>query len=141
MISIANDSNPHRKLLVHINGQLQQGHWVDSAPNITLDTGDNLTITIQAVGNVSVINGSGERFVCVTGFACNTATRNDVANRYSQCTLRSPATVEDDGKTLTIFLNNTQLTELTITSKWKLLAHYGLLFNTWACLCLSDYYC
>ena len=63
-----------------------------------------------------MIISSGERFVCETGFACNTATHNDVANRYSQCTLRSPANVEDDSKTLTIFLSNTQLTELTINS-------------------------
>ena len=137
MISIANDSNPYSKVLVYINGELQQGRRVDSASNITLNRDDNLTIAILAVGNVSVINASGERFVCETGFACNGDTLNDVKNRYLQCSLRYPANVEDDSETLRIFKDNTQLTDFTITSKWKLLAHYGLLFDAWACLRLS----
>ena len=116
-------------MLVYVNGELQRGRGIDSEPSITLDMGDNLTIAIEAVGNVSVIDATGERFVCETGFACSGAILYDGSNRYLQCSLPSPANISDDGMMLRVLIDNVQLTELTITGKWKLLTHYRLLFD------------
>lgn len=133
-IFVANDGKPYRDVLVFINGVLQD---LRNVTNISLNAGDNLTLAVQAVGNVAVINASDDRFICKTGFACNSATRTDVENRYLQCSLRTPANESDDGRVLRITLDNTQLINITINCKWKQLAHYGLLFyrRVFTCMC------
>lgn len=121
-ICIANDDNPYRDIQVFINGVLQD-EW--NGTHVALDAGDNLTIAIQTVGSVdhlSVNNASEERFTCGTGFACNQNTRNDVKNRYLQCSLRSPADARDDDRVLRVSLDNMNLTtiiaNISIICKW-----------------------
>ena len=84
-----------------------------------MDVGSNLTLAVRAVGNVSVINASDERFICKTGFACNRETRNDVDNRYLQCSLRTPANINDNGRILTIMLDNMELNRFSLTGSYK----------------------
>ena len=101
---LASDDAPYRDVEVYINHVLQGSK---NSTNITLDVGDNVTIVIRAVGNISVISAGhrSERFICRTHFACNSETRNNIRNRYLQCSLKS-AELSDDGRTLEVELDN-----------------------------------
>ena len=89
----------------------------NSSTNFALHVGDNITVFVLAVGNVSVINASdSERFICSTGFPCIVQPRNEVGNRYLECSLRAPANMSDDGRMLRIVLDGMELT-INITSK------------------------
>ena len=97
------------------NNGVLQNHY--NSTNVTVDArvGDHITVVARAIGNVSILNASDERFTCITGFACENHTRNYIDNRYLQCSLNSPAEPSDDGRTLTILLDDTEL--ITITCK------------------------
>ena len=103
----------YRDFLIYINGVLEDGY---NNTNITLQVGDNFSVLARAVGNVTVITADGSNFTCVTGFACNKHTRNDVDNRYLQCYLNSPAELNDNGRTLTISVNNVELKRFVIST-------------------------
>lgn len=110
----ANDSSPYRIVQVNINGVLQDRN---GSTNFDLYVGDNITVFVLAVGNVSLINASNEeRFICATHFPCN-AQSSEVADRYLECSLRTPANMSDDGRVLRILLDKMELTTITISSK------------------------
>ena len=102
------------------NGVLQY-HY--NSTNVIVDAcvGDNITVVARAFGNVSVLNASDERFTCITGFGCEKHTRNYIDNRYLQCSLNSPAEPSDDGRMLTILLDDTELITIRITCKLTLI--------------------
>ena len=104
-----------------VDGVLQDDH--NNITNITLQVGDNLSVVVRAVSNVSVITADhdGSKFTCETGFACNKHTRHDVSNRYLNCFLSSPAELSDSGKTLTISVNNMELKRYVITGEYILM--------------------
>ena len=86
---------------------------------VILDVGDNFTVTVIAVGNVSVINASDPRFICVTEFACNNQTRRNLKNHYMECSLSTPVVLSDDGRTLTVIIDNTEVITIGIMGKCK----------------------
>ena len=111
---IANDNTPYRDVRVYINDVLQDRH---DGTNFALHVGDNMTIFVLAVGNVSgAISASEERFICDTGFPCNQQS-HEVDDRYMECSLRSPANMSDDGRELRVVLDDMELTTITISSK------------------------
>ena len=119
---IANDDIPYRDLLIYVNSVLEDHRYHDNislAWSFALDIGDNFTIIVRAVGNVSVIsvhNASYERFTCKIEFTCEKHL-DEVANRCLQCSLRSPAELSDDGRELRILIDNVELTTINITCK------------------------
>ena len=100
---------------MYINDVLQDRH---NSTDFALHVGDNITVFVLAVGNVSMINASDpERFTCATEFPCSVQPRNQVGNRYRKCSLRTPANMSDDGRMLRITLDGMELTTINITSK------------------------
>ena len=97
--------------------------------NITLDVGDNFTATVIAVGNLSVINASDPHFICKTDFACNLQTRRDFDNRYMECSLSAPVSLSDNGRTLTIMIDDTEEITIGITGKCKRLSYVYTINN------------
>ena len=89
--------------------------------NVALDIGtgigDNVGLVVRAFGNVSFINASDPHFNCVTGFACNKQTLHNVDNRYVQCTLRTPVELSDNGRIITVTIDNIEKITVTITCK------------------------
>ena len=104
----------YRDFLVYVNGVLKDHN---NNTNITLQVGDHFSVVARAVGNVTFITANGTNFTCVTGFACNNHTRNDVHNRYLNCYLNSPVEPSDSGKTLAISVNNVELKTFVITGE------------------------
>ena len=109
----ASDDVPYRDVQVYINHVLQGNQ---NSTNITLGVGDNVTIVVRAIGNISVINASNEdeRFVCRTHFACNNETVNNIRNHRLQCSLQSTELC-DDGRTLVVLLNDMEWKRFIIT--------------------------
>ena len=99
---------------MYVNGGLLDGH---NDTDVALHVGDNITVFVIVVGTVSVIGASDQRLTCVTDFICNEQTRNKVANRYLECSLRTPASLSDDGRILRILLNGTELATINISCK------------------------
>ena len=116
LIYIANDDRPYRDVLVYINGVLQN-HY--DSTNVTVDArvGDSISVVARAIGNVSVLNATNENFQCKTGFACKQYSRNNVDNRYLQCSLNSSAEPIDVSRVLTILVDDTELITITIICK------------------------
>ena len=104
----------YRDIQFYINGMFWGSY---DSTNVTLDVGDNFTLTVIAVGNVSVINASDPHFICKTHFACNVQTRRDLENRYMECSLSAPVSLSDDGRTLTIMIGNTEVITIGIMGK------------------------
>lgn len=101
---------------VYINNTWQQYH--NNNTNVTVDLGDSLTVVVRGVGNISMINTSDPRFICETDFACNMELGiSDVSNRGVECSLRTPAELSDNGRTLTVILDKVDQINITITGK------------------------
>ena len=99
---------------MYINSILQ--HHVNT--NVTLDQDDNLTIVVRGVGNISTINATDPRFICETDFACNMQlSLSDVSNRGVKCSLHTPAELSDNGRTLSVLVDNMEQINITIIGK------------------------
>ena len=130
---LASDDVPYRDVQVYINHVLQGSQ---NSTNITLGVGDNVTIVVRAVGNISVINASNqdERFVCRTHFACNSETRKNIHNRHLLCSLQS-AMLSDDGRTLVVILDGVGWNRFIITCECAM--DVGMVnFVTCVCVCV-----
>ena len=103
----------YRDFRILINGLLQYYH---NSTNVTLDVGSNLTVVVLAVGNVSVINASDPRFICETEFACG-HNPDGLSNRYLKCSLRTPAELSDNGRTLLVSIDNNEMMRFYITGE------------------------
>ena len=116
LIYLANNDRPYRDVLVYKNGVLQNSY---NGTNVTVDAhvGDSISVVVRAIGNVSALNASNERFRCFTSFACEQHTRSNVDNRYTQCTLSSPAEASDDGRVLSILVGNEGPITITFACK------------------------
>ena len=110
---VLKDDIVYRDFRILINGVLQYYH---NSTNVTLDVGSNLTVIVLAVGNVSVINASDQRFICVTDFACK-HNPDGLSNRYRKCSLRTPAELSDDGRTLLVSIDNTEIMRFSIAGE------------------------
>lgn len=128
---------------VYINHVLQGSQ---NSTNITLYVGDNVTVVILAVGNISVINASDqdEHFICRTHFACNNDTHNNVHNRRLQCSLQS-AKLSDDSRTLVVVLDDMEWKRFIITGEYILLLYCMYLCgvvnsvgNLCVCVCVQE---
>ena len=125
-ISTANDNTPYRDVLVYINNTWQQQHHHDNT-HVTIDVGDSLTVVFRGVGNISTINATNminatdPRFLCETNFACNMELRlSDVYNRGMECSLHTPAELSDNGRILTVILDEMDQLNITITGKYHI---------------------
>ena len=96
-----------------VNGVLQDRN---NSTSFDLYVDDNITVIVVAVGNVSVISANEERFNCEIGFPCSDQS-SEVADRYLNCSLGSPANMSDDGRVLRILLDNVELTTISINSE------------------------
>ena len=103
------------------NNGVLQNHYTSTNVTVDAHVGDHITVVARAIGNVSFLNTSDERFTCITGFACEKNTRNYIDNHYLQCSLNSPAGPSDDGRMLTILLDDTELITIGITCKLMLI--------------------
>ena len=110
---IVREHSVYRDFRILINGVLQYYH---NSTNVTLDVGSNLTVVVLAVGNVSVINVSDSRFVCVTDLACK-HNPDGLSSRYQKCSLRTPAELSDDGRTLLFSIDNTETMRFSIAGE------------------------
>lgn len=112
---LASDDVPYRDVQIYINHVLQGSQ---SSTNITIYVGDNVTVVVRAVGNISVISASDqdEHFICRTHFACNNDTRNNVHNLRLQCSLQS-AELSNDGRTLVVVLDDMEWKRFIITGE------------------------
>ena len=110
---IVRENTVYRDFRILINGVLQYYH---NSTNVTLDVGNDLTVVVLAVGNVSVINASDQRFTCVTDFACK-HNPDGLSNRYLKCSLRTPAELSDNGRTLVVSVDNTEVMRFSITGE------------------------
>ena len=110
---IVREHSVYRDFRILINGVLQYYH---NNTNVTLDVGSDLTVVVLAVGNVSVINASDRRFICVTDFACK-HNPDGLSNRYLKCSLRTPAELNDNGRTLLVSIDNTEVMRFSITGE------------------------
>ena len=110
---IVKDHIVYRDFRILINGVLQYYH---NSTNVTLDVGSNLTIIVLAVGNVSVINASDQRFICVTDYACK-HNPDGLSNHYQKCSLRTPAELSDDGRTLLVSIDNMEMMRFSIAGE------------------------
>ena len=111
-----NDDIPYRDVLVYINDTWQQYH--NNNTNVTVHVGDSLTVVVRGVGNISTINATDPRFICETHFACNMQLGlSDVSNYGVECSLRTPAELSDNGRTLTVILDKMYQLNITITGK------------------------
>ena len=116
LICLANDDRPYRDVLVYINGVLQN-HYDSTDVTVDARVGDNISVVARAIGNVSVLNATDEKFQCKTGFACKQYSRNNVDNRYLQCSLNSSAEPINVERVLTILVDDTELITITIICK------------------------
>ena len=111
---IVREHTMYKDFRILINGVLQYYH---NSTNVTIDMGSDLTVVVLAVGNVSVINASQDRrFTCLTDFACK-HNPNDLSNHYLKCSLRTPAELSDDGRTLVLSVDNTAVMRYSITGE------------------------
>ena len=110
---IVKDHTVYRDFRILINGLLQYYH---NSTNITLDVGSNLTVVVLAVGNVSVINVSDPRFICETDFACS-HNPDGLPNRYLKCSLRTPAELSDDGRSLLVSIDDNEMLRFSIAGE------------------------
>ena len=76
--------------------------------------GDSISVVARAIGSVPLLTASDERFQCVTGFAC---AQHNVGNRYMQCSFNSPAEASDDGRVLSILVDNEEPITVTFACK------------------------
>ena len=100
------------------NNGVLRNHF--NSTNVTVDArvGDNISVVARAIGSVQVLTASDERFRCSTSFVCEQRTRNNVDNRYMQCTLNSPAEASDDGRVLSILImDSEELITITFACK------------------------
>ena len=95
------------------NGVLQNRY---NSTNVTVDArvGDSISVVARAIGSVPLLTASDERFQCVTGFAC---AQHNVGNRYMQCSFNSPAEASDDGRVLSILVDNEEPITVTFVCK------------------------
>ena len=139
---LASDDVPYRDIKVYINHVLQGSQ---NSTNITLGVGDNVTIVVRAVGNISVINASNqdERFVCRTHFACNTETRKNIHNRHLLCSLQS-AMLSDDGRTLVVILDGVEWNRFIIICECAMdvgVVNFVTCVCACACVCVHTHAC
>ena len=112
-------------MLVYINNTWQQHHH--DSTHVTVNVGDSLTVVFRGVGNISLnatnmINATDPQFLCETNFACNMQLGlSDVSNRGMQCSLRTPAKLSDNGRILTVILDEMDQLNITITGKCNML--------------------
>ena len=139
---LASDDVPYRDVQVYINHVLQGSQ---NSTNITLGVGDNVTIVVRAVGNISVINASNqdERFVCRTHFACNSETRKNIHNRHLLCSLQS-AMLSDDGRTLVVILDGVEWNRFIITCECAMdvgMVNFVTSVCVRVCVCVHTHAC
>ena len=110
---IVREHSVYRDFGILINGVIQYYH---NTTNVTLDVGNDLTVVLFAVGNVSVINASDQHFICVTDFACK-HNPDGLSNHYLKCSLHTPAVLSDGGRTLLVAIDNTEMIRFCITGE------------------------
>ena len=110
---IVKEHTVYRDFRIVIDGVLQYYH---NSTNVKLEVGSNLTVVVLAVGNVSVINASDPRFTCETDFAC-THNPDGLSNRYLNCSLRTPAELSDNGRTLSVSIDNLEMIRFSIAGE------------------------
>ena len=76
-----------------------------------------MTLVVRGVGDIFRIDAVDSRFTCITGFACNMQLSPSLSNRYLECSLKTPAELSDNERTLTVILDNTEQIEITISGK------------------------